>query len=892
MPRGRVRIVNGTVVSDCGSLLRGGVAKVYALGKQNGKTAYATDPAYYRQLRNARLNAVRIACLDPWRRTHDQVHWDLTQSDDRAAFLSELDSIVELAAAHELYALIDYHDVGTYNLAYLECFWELVAPRYASLRHVFYELANEPVAWSPEDYTDQALSEQQRLFGRVRQLAPETHVVLLSFANTAHDLVPQGNPMLDVVDRMSGVDWSNASVSFHPYRTLSSQIIVALRERVPVLSTELDLPAHARFSDEPHIYVSMDGAEYAHQALERIGVSWFGWEIEGPRKLEKYFRRGVLMDASIKGYLWKPDWPLRKSLADYSSIARFFREYPVLEAMREMGLEWGPVAGLLRLGCVAAFMEGIMLWAPLPLSKGVLEGNFQFFWRSAALSRLRPYVPQGAQSVTGTLVVFALGLFLVGLIRNGALYALDLSAGRYYGLYSTRLADFTFRRYLTFGKAYFDRCGTWKPAAAIDSHQLFLKMLRSLLEAMLATPLVIVYFAVMTSISWPASLIVLLLLPALYCCERWIANRAVQKNTDFDTGDAREHAVILEEGRRSDLRARRLDAILPRARDVSILVAVLLIIVLAMVTSGGRPPILALFLSCLIAGLALRRFNTFLEVEFEFSKNLPALREFFDIFNNNGKYILPGGRRPFVGLAESVEFRRLTFSYPDQKPVLHDVSFSLRKGEMTVLIGPTGAGKSTLAALLARDYDVPPRTILLDGVSIREFTPSSLRQNIALVSQNIPLLDDTLKNNLIFGLPGAVSNCDLTRAVAEASLDEWVESLPDGLETKLGAGGVMLSSGQRQRVALARTLLQRASIVIVDAADALDSETERRRESPLECLTRDCTWLVITGRMSTIKRAHNVVVLDNGRVIEEGSPRDLLVRRGRLFQMWAGKQLD
>ena len=399
MPRGRVRIVNGTVVSDCGSLLRGGVAKVYALGKQNGKTAYATDPAYYRQLRNARLNAVRVACLDPWRRTHDQVHWDVTQPDDRAAFLTELDLIVELAAAHELYALIDYHDVGTYNLAYLETFWELVAPRYASLHHVFYELANEPVAWAPEQYTDQALSEQQRLFARVRELAPETHVVLLSFANTAQDLVPQGNPMLDVVERMSGVDWSNASVSFHPYRTLSSQIIVALRERVPVLSTELDLPAHARFSDEPHIYVSMDGAEYAHQALERIGVSWFGWEIEGPRKLEKHFRRGVLMDASIKGYLWKPDWPLRRSLADYSSIARFFREYPVLEAMREMGLEWRQVAGLLRLGCVAALLEGIMLWALLPLSKGVLEGNFQFFWRSAALSPLRPYVPPGAQSV-------------------------------------------------------------------------------------------------------------------------------------------------------------------------------------------------------------------------------------------------------------------------------------------------------------------------------------------------------------------------------------------------------------------------------------------------------------------------------------------------------------
>jgi ABC-type multidrug transport system ATPase subunit len=768
MPRGRVRIQNGTVVSDCGTLLRGGVVKFSAHGKQTGKTTYATDPGYYCRIRRARLNAVRVAWMDPWRRSKGHIYWDLATTSNRTAFLSELDRIVDLTSRYGLYALIEHHDIGTYDLDTLTAFWELVAPRYAGQSHVFYEIANEPVSWNPEDYSDQALRDQERVYRQIRELAPQTHIVLLSFANTAHDLLPHGNPMLEVVKRMSGVDWANnASVAFHPYRTLSSDIIEALRQHVPVLTTELDLPAHAGASDEPHIYTSVDGAEYAHQVMERIGVSWFAWGTDGPDRFARNFERGVLLDASGKGYLWQPDRRLPKTLADYSAVAAFLNNPGVGDAVQQMGIAWQHLAGLETLACAAAVIEGMILSAVPSVSDG---------------------------PPNGTLLVLVASVGFVYLMDKAFFYALRPAVGHYERLYSARLREFIFRRSRAFGKPYVDRHGLLKPSIVDKSVAQFSNLLTMLMEVALSIPLLIVYLA-MTIIWWPRSALA----------------------------------------------------------------------------------------SFLIAGFAIARLGGLLRLERDFRRIIGGLDEFLDLFHDSGKFILSGGPLEFESLDHGIQLHGLTFAYPDGKPALQDVCIIMPKGEMTALIGAEGAGKSTLGALLARYYDPPPGTIYIDDIDLRKLTMRSLRRKIALVSREIPLAETTLRDNLAAGLDRAIPDSELMRAIDESALQGLVESLPDGLETNVGAKGFSLTADERQRVLLARAFLQDPAIVIVDDADALDQQS-------LERLTRDRTSLVITGNLPTIKRARRVVVMDQGRVIEQGPPRALLLRRGRFFSLWTAQQ--
>jgi hypothetical protein len=302
-PRGRVRAQNGTVVTDQNTLLRGSAVWLYKYGKATGVTAYSTDEDYYVRMKQAGLNAVRVICFDPWQRTNGYVAYDWGNPSDREAFLADLDRVVELTAKHRFYALINYHDVATYDLAYLEQFWRMVAPRYADRTHVFYEITNEPVAWFPEDYTSHALRDQESTYRLVRAAAPDTHVVLLSYANTrSHD---PSNSMKAVAGRLQGIDWLQASVGFHPYGTGgTSEPIVELMQGYPALNTEMNLPPSE--GGDGHV-VAMDGDEWGFQTMERLRVSWFTWRTAGYEDFGKNFEGKILADAQAKGYLWSPD---------------------------------------------------------------------------------------------------------------------------------------------------------------------------------------------------------------------------------------------------------------------------------------------------------------------------------------------------------------------------------------------------------------------------------------------------------------------------------------------------------------------------------------------------------------------------------------------------------
>jgi ATP-binding cassette subfamily C protein CydCD len=251
----------------------------------------------------------------------------------------------------------------------------------------------------------------------------------------------------------------------------------------------------------------------------------------------------------------------------------------------------------------------------------------------------------------------------------------------------------------------------------------------------------------------------------------------------------------------------------------------------------------------------------------------------------------PGvGGAPVAGAA-ALEMKAVTFAYPGRRrPALAEVSFTVPAGSTVALVGPSGAGKTTIAHLFLRFWDPDTGTVRLDGHDLRDFTLDDLRRRIALVAQDTYLFNDTLRNNVVLARPSAAED-EVRAAIEKAALGDFVASLPDGLDTIVGERGAQLSGGQRQRVAIARAFLKDAPILILDEATShLDALSEAAVRDALDRLSRDRTTLVIAHRLSTVRDADQIVVLDEGRIVEVGPHRTLL-DRGGLYAHLISRQL-
>ncbi|HEX6992853.1 MAG TPA: lipid A export permease/ATP-binding protein MsbA [Gammaproteobacteria bacterium] len=235
-----------------------------------------------------------------------------------------------------------------------------------------------------------------------------------------------------------------------------------------------------------------------------------------------------------------------------------------------------------------------------------------------------------------------------------------------------------------------------------------------------------------------------------------------------------------------------------------------------------------------------------------------------------------------------IEYRNVSFGYGGRSTrVLHDVSFRAPAGSTVALVGRSGSGKSTIANLLPRFYEIDDGEILLDGIDIRRYKLADLRRQIGFVSQDVVLFDDTIANNIAYGGLSGCSREDIERAAEAAYVSEFAAALPDGLDTEVGERGVLLSGGQRQRIAIARALLKNAPVLILDeATSALDTESERRVQSALNRLMEGRTTLVIAHRLSTIERADLIVVMSEGRIVETGTHATLLEHGGHYAALY------
>ena len=248
------------------------------------------------------------------------------------------------------------------------------------------------------------------------------------------------------------------------------------------------------------------------------------------------------------------------------------------------------------------------------------------------------------------------------------------------------------------------------------------------------------------------------------------------------------------------------------------------------------------------------------------------------------------GSTPVTFAGHDIVLQNVSFGYQADKEILHDVSLTIPAGKMTALVGPSGSGKTTLCNLIARFWDVDSGSVKIGGVDVRDYTLESLMDQISMVFQNVYLFADTIENNIKFGCPEATHE-QVVAAARKACCADFIEALPDGYDTVIGEGGASLSGGEKQRISIARAMLKDAPIVILDEATAnVDPENEDRLQKAIEALTRDKTIILIAHRLKTVKNADQILVVDRGRIVQQGKHEQLMKQPGLYAEFVGGRR--
>jgi subfamily B ATP-binding cassette protein MsbA len=574
------------------------------------------------------------------------------------------------------------------------------------------------------------------------------------------------------------------------------------------------------------------------------------------------------------------------------------------------------------LALVAGAAEAASFALLLQLTKAVGRNSFDFFGDSPALAWIPRLVPASFTSPASrniALTVVVVGVIILG--RCGK-YLFEYIRARYLvsrtEAYRVSVGADTFLRVLGFGRLYFERQSIGTSDAEINLSSSVIRLLTGTEEAVRYAIVLLAKIAVMVAISVPLSIAFAVTLPLVNGLIRIIDRRVERIAVAGIEADRQVRSRILDilgsiplvkaysqeraaadayrdalgEARDVAVRRERVVSLRYPLEEISVLLIMLAVQATVMGLTGNFTPgelaTFGAFLFIVQQSLADYRYLSMFTVQV--AEERPRLDAVTRLFSDKGKFIVPSGSRSFVRLERSIEIRGLSFQYEPGVDALKEINATIKAGKVTAIVGQTGAGKTTLVDLVARFYDCTPGTILLDDIDIREYSLPSLQQRMAIVSQDVWLLNRTLRDNLCFGLDRAVSDSDLNAALDDVALNEFVTGLRDGLDTEIGDHGVRLSGGQRQRVALARALIRDPDILILDeATSALDSMVEQRVARAIHQRAAGRTLLVIAHRLSTIRDADLILVMHEGRVVEQGTWDDLLQLGGRFHALHAAQ---
>ena len=340
------------------------------------------------------------------------------------------------------------------------------------------------------------------------------------------------------------------------------------------------------------------------------------------------------------------------------------------------------------------------------------------------------------------------------------------------------------------------------------------------------------------------------------------------------------HQINAELSRLMLWMARRQQLASPMSEFLGITaVAVVLVFGGSLVTKGTMSA--AGFIAFIAAFSQITRpVRAFIDQFANINQGVAAGERIFDVIDAQSEITDDSNATQFDGLKERIEFRNISFSYDNSREILHNISFTIEKGQTVALVGASGGGKSTLSELMPRFYDPTQGEIFIDGKDIRTFTQDSLRSRISLVSQDTILFNDTIKSNIALGKYGATDS-EIAEAAKIANAHDFIINCPEGYDTNIGDRGAKLSGGQRQRLSIARAVLKNPEFLILDeATSALDTESEQLVQQALTRMLKGRTSVVIAHRLSTIHHADKIIVIDEGRIAEQGTHDELIARGG------------
>ncbi|WP_294901992.1 lipid A ABC transporter ATP-binding protein/permease MsbA [Tatumella sp. UBA2305] len=531
------------------------------------------------------------------------------------------------------------------------------------------------------------------------------------------------------------------------------------------------------------------------------------------------------------------------------------------------------------------------------------------------LSLLKPLLDDGFGKADKSVLVWmplaVIGLMLVrGVTSYVSSYCISWVSGNVVMAMRRRL----FSHMMGMPVAFFDQqsTGTLLSRITYDSEQVASSSSSALVTVVREGASIIGLFIMMFYYSWQLSLILIVLAPVVSIAIRMVSKRfrGISKTMQNTMGQVTTSAEQMLKGHKEvlifggqEVETKRFDVVSNRMRQQGMklvsassisdpIIQLIASLALAFVLYAASYPgvmetltagTITVVFSSMIA--LMRPLKSLTNVNAQFQRGMAACQTLFTILDSEQE--VDTGTRVVERAEGDIEFRHVTFSYPGREiPALHDISMKLPAGKTVALVGRSGSGKSTIASLLTRFYDIQSGEITLDGHDLREYTLHSLRDQVALVSQNVHLFNDTIANNIAYARESKYSREEIEKVAEMAHAMDFIGKMEHGLDTVIGENGVLLSGGQRQRIAIARALLRDCPILILDeATSALDTESERAIQAALDELQKNRTSLVIAHRLSTIEKADEIVVVEDGRIIERGNHAALLEKSGTYAQL-------
>ncbi|MGL6313413.1 lipid A ABC transporter ATP-binding protein/permease MsbA [Vibrio sp. WXL103] len=562
------------------------------------------------------------------------------------------------------------------------------------------------------------------------------------------------------------------------------------------------------------------------------------------------------------------------------------------------------------------------LWTYIRLYKnGLIVAAIALVLNAAAdtymISLLKPLLDEGFGEAdsqflrTMPFIIFGM-IFLRGISGFVSTYCLSWVSGNVVMMMRRGI----FRHFMHMPVTFFDKESTGGLLSRItyDSEQVASATSSALVNIVREGASIIGLMVLMFWSSWKLSLVLLLVAPVVAWGIGFISRRfrKISKNMQTAMGRVTSSAEQMLKGHRvvisyggQDIESERFDNVSNRMRQqkmklvvvqgmanpiIQLVASTAIVTVLFLASFDDirnelTPGTFTVVFSAMFA--MMRPLKGLTSVAGQFQRGMAACQTLFGLMDletekNTGKYVTERA-------AGEVSVEDVTFTYKGREnPALKNVSFTIPKGKTLALVGRSGSGKSTIANLFTRFYDVDSGSIKLDGYDVRDYELKNLREQFALVSQNVHLFNDTVANNIAYAAEGQYSREQIEHAARLAYAMDFIDQMEDGLDTMIGENGASLSGGQRQRIAIARALLRDAPVLILDeATSALDTESERAIQLALDELQKDKTVLVIAHRLSTIENADEILVIDEGNVIERGNHSELLATKGAYAQLHA-----